>query len=61
MRGMHSVAALWLLQPSRMAAGLQVSPTRYAAMGHLLQMPGLGIPALRAWRQRSRVRGDSAR
>lgn len=30
-------------------------------MGHLLQMPGLGIPALRAWRQRSRVRGDSAR
>ena len=31
------------------------------ATGHLLRMPGLGIPALRAWRQRSRLRGDSAR
>jgi glycosyltransferase involved in cell wall biosynthesis len=30
-------------------------------MGHLLHLPGLGIPALRAWRQRSRMRGDSAR
>lgn len=32
-----------------------------AAVGHLLHMPWLGIPALRAWRQRSRLRGDSAR
>lgn len=31
------------------------------AAGHLMHLPGLGIPALRAWRQRSRVRGDSAR
>ena len=33
----------------------------FSAAGHLLQMPGLGLPALRAWRQRSRLRGDSAR
>jgi len=32
-----------------------------SAAGHLLQMPGLGLPALRAWRRRSSVRGDSAR
>jgi glycosyltransferase involved in cell wall biosynthesis len=31
------------------------------AGSHLLQMPGLGLPALRAWRRRSRVRRDSAR
>lgn len=32
-----------------------------AAGNHLLCLPGLGVPALRAWRQRSRLRGDSAR
>jgi len=33
----------------------------FCATGHLLQMPGLGLPAVGAWRQRSRLRGDSAR
>lgn len=32
-----------------------------AAGGHLLRLPGLGLAALRAWRQRSQRRGDSAR
>ena len=31
------------------------------AFCHLARLPGLGIPALRAWRRRSRVRGDRAR
>ena len=32
-----------------------------SAGAHLVRTPGLGLPALRAWRQRSRIRGDSAR
>lgn len=32
-----------------------------AAGNHLLRLPGLGVPAMRAWHQRNRLRGDSAR
>lgn len=31
------------------------------ALSHFIKLPGLGIPAWRTWRRRSRVRGDSAR
>ncbi|MFM7583485.1 MAG: glycosyltransferase, partial [Caldilinea sp.] len=31
------------------------------AVSHLVRLPGLGLPALHAWRHRSKLRGDAAR
>ncbi len=31
------------------------------AVSHLVRLPGLGVPALHAWRRRSKLRGDAAR
>ena len=54
----HGAIALAELRARRWA---QAFAQGTKAGQHLLHLPGLGVPALRAWRRRNRIRGDSAR